>query len=434
MPRRRRRRRHLLTRREFLGAAMLAGGAALGTAAFAALSGLPGPGRPVRTPAQETPPPASTGPAPPRREYRAVWVTYLDWARMDFSSEKKFRRDAAALLERCTALGLNTVIAQVRPFGDALYRSALYPWSHICTGTQGRDPGYDPLEVLVEECHARGLSLEAWVNPYRLRLAASLPPALAADNLAFTHPEWVAAVGEGLYLNPAIPEAADYVAQGVVELAERYAVDGIHFDDYFYPTTDFSIDEVQFAASGAGNLGTWRRANVTRLVKLVHDAVKAVDPTLRFGVSPQGNRENNYSQQYCDVDGWLRAEGADAVVDYICPQIYWGYHYTLPNGSRRYAFENLVPEWLKLPRAPEVALYFGLGAWRIGTGDGGSNEDSVSQWCSGWALAQQVEDLRAQGVDGWALYRSGSLWNAERPALAEAECEALAALCRTDLF
>lgn len=364
----------------------------------------------------------------PTGEWRAVWVSYLEWAGMDFSSEEAFRAGAAELMDNCLSIGLNTVIAQVRPFGDALYRSTLFPWSHLCTGEQGQDPGFDPLDVLITEAHSRGLSLEAWVNPYRLRSSAKMPPALAENNLANVHPEWVCAVGEGLYLNPAIPEAADYVVQGVAELVQNYAVDGIHFDDYFYPTTDAALDAAQFAASGAGDLAAWRRQNVTALVKATHDAVKAADATLRFGVSPQGNPDNDLGQQYSDVKAWLAAEGENAVVDYLCPQIYWGCGYTLQSGSTRFAFENIVPEWLAMPRAASTALYFGLGAYRIGEGDGGANEDSQSQWCTGSALARQVERLHSLGAGGWALYRYDSLFRSARPELADAERAALAAL------
>ena len=377
----------------------------------------------------EAPGPAPTAPDPvlPAGEWRAVWVSYLEWAELDFSSEEAFRAGAAQLLDNCLSLGLNTVIAQVRPFGDALYRSQLFPWSHLCTGVQGQEPGFDPLDVLITEAHSRGLSLEAWVNPYRLRSSAKVPPALAENNLANVHPEWVCAVGEGLYLNPAIPEAADYVVQGVAELVQNYAVDGIHFDDYFYPTTDESIDAAQFAASGAGNLAAWRRENVTALVRAVHDTVKAADPTLRFGVSPQGNPDNDENQQYSDVTGWLASGGGDAVVDYLCPQVYWGQGFALHNGSTRFAFENIVPAWLAYPRAADVALYFGLGAYRVGVGDGGSNENSLSGWSTGRALADQVAFLREQGAGGWALYRYGSLFGPEQTSLAAAECGALAA-------
>ena len=318
---------------------------------------------------QDTPP--APNPALPAGEWRAVWVSYLEFAEMDFSSESAFRADAAALMDNCLSLGLNTVIAQVRPFGDALYRSSLFPWSHLCTGVQGQDPGFDPLDILLQEAHGRGLSVEAWLNPYRLRSSAAMPPSLAENNLANTHPEWVCAVGDGLYLNPAEPAAADYVVQGVAELLQNYAVDGIHFDDYFYPTTDAAVDAAQFAASGAADLAAWRRQNVTALVAKVHRTVKAADPTLRFGISPQGNPDNDRNEQYTDLSVWLTASGADAVVDYLCPQIYWGYGYTLSSGSTRFAFENIVPAWLAYPRAEGVALYFGLGAYRVGAGDGG---------------------------------------------------------------
>ena len=248
---------------------------------------------------------------------------------------------------------------------------------------------------------------------------------LADTSLANTHPEWVVEVNGGLYLNPAIPEAAAYVVDGVAELVRNYPVDGVHFDDYFYPTTDPSIDAAQFAASGAADLAQWRRENVTALVKAAHDAVKAQDPTLRFGVSPQGNPDNDLNQQYSDVYGWLAASGEEAVVDYLCPQLYWGYGYTLSSGSTRFAYENILSEWMGIPRG-SAALYIGLGAWRIGDGDGGADQNSISRWSTGRALADQVADLRAQGAGGYALYRYGSLFgNTAWPELAGAECAAL---------
>lgn len=413
------RKKRRMGRRTFL----LGAGAAVCAAAGLALRRGTSPAAADSTPE----PSADPNPALPAGEWRAVWVSYLEWAAMDFSTEDAFRAGVVQLLDNCAGLGLNTVLAQVRPFGDALYRSTLFPWSHLCTGVQGKDPGFDPLDVLLQEAHTRGISVEAWVNPYRLRSSAAMPPNLADGNLANTHPEWVCTVDEGLYLNPAEPAAADYVVQGVAELVQNYAVDGIHFDDYFYPTTDESIDAAQFAASGAGNLAAWRRENVTALVRAVHDTVKAADPTLRFGISPQGNPDNDENQQYSDVTGWLASGGGDAVVDYLCPQVYWGQGFALHNGSTRFAFENIVPAWLAYPRAADVALYFGLGAYRVGVGDGGSNENSLSGWSTGRALADQVAFLREQGAGGWALYRYGSLFGPEQTSLAAAECGALAA-------
>lgn len=356
-----------------------------------------------------------------------VWVPYFSLSTPE-NTQEAFEANYLQIAQTAKEKGVNAMFVHVRPFSDALYPSAAYPWSHILTGTQGQDPGFDPLDILLQEAHSRGLSVEAWVNPYRLRSSAAMPPNLAENNLASTHPEWVCAVGEGLYLNPAEPAAADYVVQGVAELVQNYAVDGIHFDDYFYPATEESIDAAQFAASGAADLAAWRRENVSALVRKVYRTVKAADPTLRFGISPQGNPDNDLNGQYSDVTGWLASGGEEQAVDYLCPQVYWGYGYTLQSGSTRFAFENIVPAWLAYPRAEGVALYFGLGAYRVGVGDGGANADSVSGWSTGSALARQVEDLRGQNAGGWALYRYGSLFGAGAPALAAAECEALRAL------
>ena len=418
---RRRRKKTGTTQRRFGRRSFLAGAVVLAGGAAAALLHRCG------TVPVSNPPAPAVNPALPSGEWRAVWVSYLDWAELDFSGADPFRAGAAQLLDNCAGLGLNTVIAQVRPFGDALYRSSLYPWSHLCTGRQGQDPGFDPLDIFLQEAHRRGISVEAWINPYRLRSSGAMPPNLAPENLVNTHPEWLCTVGEGVYLNPAEPAAADYVVQGVAELLQNYPVDGIHFDDYFYPTTEASLDAAQFAASGEKDLAAWRQQNVTSLVKAAHDAVKAADPTLRFGVSPQGNPENDLATQYSDIYTWLTASGADAVVDYLCPQVYWGYGYQLQSGSTRFAFENIVPEWLGMARAGDVALYFGLGAYRIGVGDGGANADSTSQWATGSALARQTADLRSRGAQGWALYRYDSLFGPARNDLAAAECAALTA-------
>ena len=140
---------------------------------------------------QDAPP--APNPALPAGEWRAVWVSYLDWALLDFSTEDTFRAGAAQLLDNCAGLGLNTVLAQVRPFGDALYRSSLFPWSHLCTGVQGKDPGFDPLDVFLTEAHRRGIGVEAWVNPYRLRSSAAMPgqhpPGLAVHRRGGAVPE-----------------------------------------------------------------------------------------------------------------------------------------------------------------------------------------------------------------------------------------------------
>ena len=371
--------------------------ASSGGAASAPVSSAPAPSS---APAQET---GTLG------EYRAMWVSYLEWESFDFSSEAAFAADVDEMMANCADMGLNVVIAQVRPFADALYPSELFPWSHLCTGVQGQDPGFDPLAILVESAHSHGLELEAWLNPYRVRLNATRPAGeLAADNPAVLHPEWVKEVDGGLYLDPSLPAVRQLITDGVLEILRNYDVDGIHFDDYFYPTTDPSFDEAEYAASSSGlSLEEWRRENVNQLMRQVYAAVKAEKPAVRFGVSPQGNMDNNYNSQYSDVSLWM-AEGG--YVDYVLPQLYWGYGYTTGSGSTRYAFENISAEWAALERAPSVALYFGLGAYRIGDGDGGNYAEAQSGWQTGHTLADMVEDGRALGADGYVLYRYDFLY------------------------
>lgn len=378
-------------------------------------------------PAPSAVPEAAAAPASSSQlAYRAVWVSYLEWQRMDFSSAEAFGAEAAAMLDNIAGLGANVVLAQVRPFGDALYPSALYPFSHLATGTQGEDPGFDPLAILIEQAHARGLELEAWVNPYRLQ-AGGTPAALAGTNLANTRPDWVKPAGGGLYLDPASPDVRRYIADGVAELCENYAIDGIHMDDYFYPTTDETFDAADYAAYCEGTgaplpLDDWRRGNVDALVEACRAVTRAAG--VRFGIAPQGQPALCYGAQYSDAAGWL----AEGLVDILMPQLYWGRDYTA-DGDNSLALDTLAAEWLAMDRAPGVSLCFGLGAYRIGEGDGGDRTGPGTEWLSGHALADQAEALAALGADGVGLYRYDSLFaNDLYPTFATQEAQALRGL------
>ena len=388
----------------------------------------PGSSAPLPGSSADVQPAPAASAKPAGEEYRAVWISYLEWQSADFSSEDAFRAQMGSWFDQYAAMGLNTVLAQVRPFGDALYPSAIFPWSSVCTGTQGLDPGFDPLAVLVEEAHARGLRLEAWLNPYRLALNDTVP-----DNLATVHPEWEKQAAGGQYLDPSRQDVRDCIAAGVQEILDGYAVDGIHLDDYFYPTTDEAFDAAEYAAAGTNlSLEDWRRENVNALVRQLYQLVHAGGRTagaVPLGISPQGNNDNNYAQQYSDAALWLSTPG---YIDYAMPQVYWGYGYTTGSGSTRFAFENITAEWLALPRAEGVALYFGLGAYRIGDGDGGNYDHAQDQWQTGRNLADMVTTLRGAGADGFGLYRSDFLLrNSAWPQLAQAECAALTEVLHT---
>lgn len=393
----------------------------------------PGSSAPLPGSSADVQPAPAASAKPAGEEYRAVWISYLEWQSADFSSEDAFRAQMGSWFDQYAAMGLNTVLAQVRPFGDALYPSAIFPWSSVCTGTQGLDPGFDPLAVLVEEAHARGLRLEAWLNPYRLALNDTVPGVFSADNLSAVHPEWVKQAAGGQYLDPSRQDVRDCIAAGVQEILDGYAVDGIHLDDYFYPTTDEAFDAAEYAAAGTNlSLEDWRRENVNALVRQLYQLVHTGGRTagaVPLGISPQGNNDNNYAQQYSDAALWLSTPG---YIDYAMPQVYWGYGYTTGSGSTRFAFENITAEWLALPRAEGVALYFGLGAYRIGDGDGGNYDHAQDQWQTGRNLADMVTTLRGAGADGFGLYRSDFLLrNSSWPQLAQAECAALTEVLHT---
>jgi len=359
------------------------------------------------------------------QEMRAMWISFLEWQAMDISTETAFRAAVTDMFDNCVSMELNTVIVAVRPFSDAMYQSSYYPWSHLITGTQGKDPGFDPLAILVEEAHGRGLRIEAWINPYRVQHPSFGPEVLAESNPAVTHPDWLR-THEGLWLDPGYPEVAELVKNGVVEIVENYDVDGIHFDDYFYPEGNTeAFDAATYAAYGQGkDRSDWRRENVNTMVRNVYAAVKEANPTVSFGVSPQGNNENNYNDQHCDINLWMQEPG---YTDYVMPQLYWGFNY-IRNGDDKASFTNKVREWLSYPLDEDVRLYAGLGAYRIGDGD--YSDNSQGEWQNGHSVADMVTYLREKGqhFNGFALFHYQSLYPEEGSPYYELAAQEAAAL------
>ncbi|MEG1895158.1 MAG: family 10 glycosylhydrolase [Oscillospiraceae bacterium] len=380
---------------------------------------------PSKTPTPKPPKAEQTPSAQPTSgEYRGVWISYLEYQGMDMSSRDGFVRDITATFKNCADMGINTVIVHVRPFGDALYKSSIFPQSHLLSGTQGQDAGYDPLAEMVNIAHSMGLKIEAWVNPYRVQLSSKMPSSIAATNPAKDSSLTFSANG-GVYYNPALPQVQDLVVRGIEEIVANYQVDGIHIDDYFYPTTDLAIDKKDYDASGSAlSQSDWRRENVNSLVRKIYDKIKSVNSAVTFGISPQGNNDNNYNTQYSDVKLWLSQTG---YADYVMPQLYWGFNYLTKSGREDYQFAKLAAQWAKYPRADGVKLYIGLGAYRIGAGDGGSNDQG--EWSSGTNLAKMVNATRGiDGISGTGMYRYDNLFkNSENSALAQSEREHLAA-------
>ena len=292
----------------------------------------------------------------PTREFRGAWiatVANIDWPSQEGLSTDRQQAELRGLLDRAVELGLNAVVLQVRPAADALYASELEPWSEFLTGREGQAPSpfYDPLAFAVDEAHARGLQLHAWVNPFRAGHTAARGPH-GALHVSRTHPEWVRRYGDQLWLDPGEPGATDHSLAVVLDVVTRYDVDGVHLDDYFYPypvgSTPFPDAESYRRAQGRGEtLGRddWRRQNVDRFVERLYAEVRAAKPDVLVGISPFGiwrpghpagiTGFDAYEGLYADAQKWLQ----NGWLDYIAPQLYWSLD------SRGQNFGRLLGWW-----------------------------------------------------------------------------------------
>lgn len=288
--------------------------------------------------------PSTLVPPPPQREFRGAWVATvanIDWpSRRDLSGAEQ-KAELVAIFDRAAQLKLNAIIFQVRPACDAMYVSSIEPWSEYLTGAMGKapEPLYDPLAFAIAEAHKRGLELHAWFNPYRARHAGAKSP-ISPEHISKTHPHLVRQYGRYLWLDPGEKEVQDYSLRVVMDVVRRYDVDGIHFDDYFYPYAergpdgkelDFP-DEVswkKYGVSGKLSRDDWRRQNVNTFIRRVHESIKATKPSVKFGVSPFGiwrpghppqiKGFDAYAKLYADAREWLR----QGWLDYFTPQLYW---------------------------------------------------------------------------------------------------------------
>jgi uncharacterized lipoprotein YddW (UPF0748 family) len=376
------------TRRLMLRAAA---SAAATTAGVGALGGLGGCGSlPAAAPASTSEAEGLGGlsaPPPAPREFRAAWVATvanIDWpSRKDLTPEQQ-RQEVLRLLDAAQALHLNALVLQVRPSTDAIYPSALEPWSEFLTGLSGRapQPAWDPLAYWLQEAHRRGIELHAWLNPYRARSAAATGE-LAATHIARTRPELVKRYGPPgqLWMDPGEPESARHTLAVLADLLRRYELDGVHIDDYFYPypvreggatsgpELDFP-DEPAWtryrASGGALERADWRRSQVDALVQRLFETTRNLRPQARVGISPFGlprpdrrppgiSGFSQYDKLYADVERWFEA----GWLDYLAPQLYW------PIEQRAQAFGVLFDHWLAANRA-QRHVWPGLYTSRLG--------------------------------------------------------------------
>ena len=301
---------------------------------------------------------------------RAVFISYIEYMKyFDEKSDLGVKKEIDTMIRNVKESGLNTIILQVRPFSDAIYPSRIFPLSYTVAGTEGGKRDFDILAYFIEQAHKESLKIHAWINPYRIRNTTDTSE-ISEENPCF---KWLntnkvkVIEGKGIYYNPADHDVMDLIVEGVKEIVTNYSVDGIIFDDYFYPDESIDLENYE-EIKNTISLSDYRLSNTNTLVKMVYDAIKEENDKVLFGISPDGNITNNYEMHYADVKKWLKEDG---YIDYIMPQIYYGfYHETKPFIDTLNEWENLIQN--------DVLIYPALALYKAGEVDqyakSGSNE------------------------------------------------------------
>lgn len=338
-------------------------------------------------------------------EMRGVWVSYMELTMENEKdkSEDRFTEKFEEIAENCKKFGYNTLVVQVRPFCDALYKSDYFPWSHILTGEQGKNPDYDPLEIMCDICRENNLKIHAWINPYRIS-TQSTPSELSDDNPYIKDNSIGFKTEKGTYLDPSDENARKLIVEGIAEIVSNYDVDGVQFDDYFYPAEMENEDEEQYdeyikgCSGDSMTLEEWRKANVSLLISDAYRTIHIIKSDVEFGISPQGNINNN-DELFADVRLWCTTNG---YLDYICPQIY----FSLENPAL--TFEDSLESWCELEFADNVKLYVGLAGYKAGT------DDDEGTWLENDDILSQEYKLICDNkkASGFMLYSYASLSSA----------------------
>lgn len=356
---------------------------------------------------------------------RAVWFSYEDYAsNLAGLNEDEFREKADFICKNIKDSGFNTLIFHVRAFSDAFYNSSYFQYSRYVTSVAGVSPGYDPLSIMCKAAEENGISLHAWINPYRI----GSPKNITESSVAYF---WKSAYGDervcdvnGLwYYNPASGEVMEYIIEGVREIVQNYNIDGIHFDDYFYPTADENFDIEFYEKAGTSlTLNQWRIQNVNLLIKKTYDAIKEINPDVSFGISPNADIEKNYSQYFADVNTWCSEKG---YVDYIVPQIYFGYNNsTMP-------FDKVLERWSSICTSPE--LYIGIATYKSGKEDKWAG-DGKYEWIENTDIClRQIKDIEKNSkAKGFMVFCYSPVFSESANESAKAELENIKAHLKSE--
>lgn len=349
-----------------------------------------------------------------KQEFRGVWVASvanIDWPSKPTLTIYEQQSEFRDLLELHRANGMNAVIVQVRPCSDAFYPSRYEPWSKWLTGKLGQPPQpyYDPLKFMIDEAHSMGFEFHAWFNPYRAAMDIE-KNGIDSASLPFKQPQWFLKYGNNLYFDPGLPEAKKHVIDVIMEVANRYDIDAVHFDDYFYPYKIKDIDfpdSLSFSKYGGAfkDKADWRRNNVDQLIKSLSDSIRAVKPYVQLGISPFGVWRNQdkdstgsatkagqtcYDDLYADVIKWQREKW----IDYVVPQIYWSIGFEVAN-------YKIIAEWWNKNNY-DIPVYVGHATYRVGNA-------KDERWKEPSQLHKQIRLNRTlKNIHGSAFFSSKS--------------------------
>ena len=354
----------------------------------------------------------------PDTEMRGVWVASvlnIDYPSYGTTNENTLQNDWIQIIDKHKALGINALFVQIRPTADAFYPSDIVPWSRYLTGRSGVAPanGFDPLAFMIETAHQRGMAFHAWLNPYRVSMDGQTGASFAPNHVLNAHPDWCMLYNKRYILNPGLPEVRAHITDVVAEIVSKYNVDGVHFDDYFYPykngnETIKDYDAFQKYGQGFSNVDDWRRNNVDLMISNLSQTIKSIKPNVQFGISPFGVWRNGYRDPegsdtragltcyddlYADVRKWMRENW----VDYVIPQIYWTVGFSIADHDK-------IARWWS-DNASGKTIYIGHGAYRVGQG---SNREP--NWSDPNEIPRQIRLARSLPyVRGSVFFSSKSL-------------------------
>ncbi len=341
---------------------------------------------------------------------KAIWISCYDYVSAQGKTEKQYKSVTDKMFKTVKANGFNTAFVHLRANSDAFYKSDIFPYSAHIADKEGASLTFDPFEVLLESAKENGIAVHGWINPFRISMqndATLLSSANPAKKIidSGNQESRVCILSNGIYYNPAHPENHKLILDGVREIVNKYNVDGIHIDDYFYPSTETVIDEVQYNAylnsGGMLSLAEWRVAVINAFVSSLYSTVKSIDASLTVSISPAGQIDATLEDSYADCRTWLAQSG---YADIVIPQIYFGFNHQTAD------FAKLLNQWGTLPRHSQVRLMCGLPAYKCAKTDqyAGSGKD---EWTlNSDILARQLKAVRANNsYSGFAVFSYGDL-------------------------